>query len=246
MKLNNDTLIFKGSTPWEGKIFRGTTLIWPTNTTGSTFVDPNRTIMDDPLPNQIFYKTMSGAVLNPSSDYAIVNSFSDVFGFSGGGPLTLLSNTYDSYGVLTYSAPICSGYPFYQRMAVTAQTVSEVVLPQGMKSVGTNSVMSIPTPYTDPGVVSVFIPEGVEELLYSNQISRYANSLENIVLPRSITHLGVTCVQIRTTGLPNIYYNGTKAEWANISKYQWVSYEDASIVGSFVVHCLDGDIQISS
>ena len=30
MKLNNDTLIFKGSTPWNGKIFRGTTLIWPT------------------------------------------------------------------------------------------------------------------------------------------------------------------------------------------------------------------------
>lgn len=30
MKLNNDTLIFKGSTPWNGKVFRGTTLIWPT------------------------------------------------------------------------------------------------------------------------------------------------------------------------------------------------------------------------
>lgn len=32
MTLNNDTLIFKGSTPWNGKVFRGTTLIWPTVT----------------------------------------------------------------------------------------------------------------------------------------------------------------------------------------------------------------------
>ena len=32
MKLTNDTLIFKGSTPWNGKVFRGTTLIWPTVT----------------------------------------------------------------------------------------------------------------------------------------------------------------------------------------------------------------------
>lgn len=30
MTINNDTKIFKGSTPWNGKVFRGTTLIWPT------------------------------------------------------------------------------------------------------------------------------------------------------------------------------------------------------------------------
>lgn len=62
---------------------------------------------------------------------------------------------------------------------------------------------------------SIVIPEGVENLAASGMLS-YCSSLKSITLPSTITKIGADWM-FNGTSITDIYFNGTLAQWLNIS-----------------------------
>lgn len=76
----------------------------------------------------------------------------------------------------------------------------------------------------------------------SNNKKLYLNNelLTNLVIPDSVTSIGDGAFS-DCTSLTKIDFNGTKAQWNAIKKYNWWS----SNTGNFTVYCTDGTISKS-
>lgn len=64
MTLNNNTQIFKGSTPWNGKIFRGETLIWPVDTVDYSGYYFTLEVVDTGNTGEFFLTSTRSDILN--------------------------------------------------------------------------------------------------------------------------------------------------------------------------------------
>lgn len=65
--------------------------------------------------------------------------------------------------------------------------------------------------------------------------------LTTITIPDSVTSIGASAFS-GCTGLTSIIYKGITADWKNINKgYKW----NDSISKDCIIHCIDGDIEIS-
>lgn len=63
------------------------------------------------------------------------------------------------------------------------------------------------------------------------------DKLANVTIPSSVTNIGTSAFE-ECESLTNINFDGTKAQWAAITKdSDW----DTS-TGDYTIHCTDGDI----
>lgn len=219
----------------------------PYEESGFTFTDPNRTIMDSPAPNQIFYKTVSGVV----RDAAMYINAKD----PEGKEIRIISNTYpdpEGYGIIEYDGPLYQGWPFFpsdmlggNNPGSEGQAVTEVILPEGY-GVLSNYDQS-EWGVSDRYLKSVYIPNSTVKMYPTDCIENNLCSLENVIIPAGVQgglrgH-GVETIKqnIKPTsacqGIPNIYYNGTIENYHKMSPHS--NYWQMANTGA-LIHCFDG------
>lgn len=84
---------------------------------------------------------------------------------------------------------------------------------------------------------SIEIPNNVTSI--GDRSIQACTKLSSITIPDSVTSIGSSAFQ-NCTSLSNITYNGTKAQWASVTKG---NYWRKSVPAT-VVHCTDGDVNI--
>lgn len=84
-------------------------------------------------------------------------------------------------------------------------------------------------------ITSVVIPEGVTEI--GGSAFAYCSELKSITIPSSVTTLGDIVVE-ECGSLLDVYYNGTKEQWANIPNMK----HNLEFKG-MTIHCADGIIE---
>ena len=82
-----------------------------------------------------------------------------------------------------------------------------------------------------PYITKVIVCEGITNI--SREAFRYANSLAEVVIPASVTYIGID--GFRDCSNLTITYSGTTAQWDSITN-------KSSLSG--IVHCTDGDIEL--
>lgn len=139
---------------------------------------------------------------------------------------------------------------FYQCSAITEVTILD----------GVTSINSMAFQYCS-GLTSITIPDSVT--LIDGQAFYMCNKLTSIRLPNKLRNIAVatfhTCSELSTIEIPNsvtsigtyaftncsklysVIYNGTKAQWANITK--GTSWKNG-VPSSCTVYCTDGNINI--
>lgn len=196
------------------------------------FTDPNRTIMDSPASNQIFYKTNGGVLRDTAMN-------TGVFKDKSGNTLTIISNTYDGdYGIITCNGDIYYGQPFFASDMIKPQesadtlAVIEIIFPNGYGRLGSNGLWAT----SDRYFKTLFIPEGVTYIERTELIWNNIGSLENLVLPSTLTGGNVNIIE--RTNMPDIYFNNTISRWKAISQPN-TNYR--IFPAGTLIHCLDGD-----
>ena len=89
-------------------------------------------------------------------------------------------------------------------------------------------------------LVSLNIPEGVIRI-GAIAFSR-CTGLKSVTVPKSLKTIGASAFH-SCENLTDIYYSGTKAEWASIKKREDKGNKWDACTGDYTVHCTDGDIR---
>ncbi len=157
------------------------------------------------------------SVVIPDSVISIGN-----YAFSG------IPNFTSSLESVTFGKGLASigDYAFYR-----CDKLTEIELPENLKSIGDYAFSDC------DGLTSVVIPDKVTNL------GRYAfyscGWLVSITIPKSVTKIdGLFNSSYSVT---DIYYDGTKKQWEDISKYANMFY-----TGTYTVHCSNGDLVYES
>ncbi|MBO5372559.1 MAG: leucine-rich repeat protein [Lachnospiraceae bacterium] len=105
----------------------------------------------------------------------------------------------------------------------------EVTIPEKVTSIAGNVFSD------DSDITSVVIPEGLTAI--GEHAFWYCFALKSITIPSSVTTMGNGVVE-ECESLLDVYYNGTKEQWANISNMKH-NLEFKSVT----IHCTDGIIE---
>lgn len=88
-------------------------------------------------------------------------------------------------------------------------------------------------------LTSVVIPEGVTKIGVSS--FNECKNLKSVTIPASVTSIDIIAFE-NCTSLTDIYYGGSKADWESMERHpKWNEG-----MGSYTVHCSDGDIVVNS
>jgi len=109
--------------------------------------------------------------------------------------------------------------------------LTNVTIGNGVTSIGSSAF------YGCSGLTSITIPDSVTSIGSSTFSS--CNGLTSITISNSVTSIGSSAF-LGCTGLRGIRFNGTKAQWNEITKYDWRG-NGSSIK---TIHCTDGDITL--
>lgn len=103
-------------------------------------------------------------------------------------------------------------------------------IPNGVLIIGSYSLSSA------DWLTNIVIPDSVTTI--DKYAFYYSSNLTSITIGSGVTSIGYDAFT-QCSKLTDIYYNGTKAQWRNKS---FSSNLNSSSVGSYTVHCTDGDI----
>lgn len=131
--------------------------------------------------------------------------------------------------------------PLYyaENLYLNGNLVTELVIPGTVTQINDYAITNC-TPLT-----SIIIEEGVTSIGTANNplgnvVFGGCKSLTRVVLPNSITYLGINLFG-GCSSLTDIIYNGTKAEWDSITKEEnWFTFSWGKI--DYTIRCTDGDI----
>ena len=115
-------------------------------------------------------------------------------------------------------------YAFYGCTSLTSVTI-----PNSVTSIGDYTFCECTS------LTSVNIPNGVTSIRYSAFSG--CTSLTSVIIPDSVTSIGEYAFR-GCTSLTNITFQGTMAQWNQISKGSYWNYN----TGNYTVHCTDGDV----
>lgn len=116
----------------------------------------------------------------------------------------------------------------YGSVFAKCSKLESIVIPNSVKSVGQQAFEYC------TNLQNAVIGDGVNNL--EHLIFRGCTKLKSVTIGKSVKALNGTF--INCTALTDIYYNGTVADWANITKTENWSQN----TGEFKIHCTDGDI----
>ena len=85
------------------------------------------------------------------------------------------------------------------------------------------------------GLTSIMIPGQIDAIRGTAFYG--CTGLTSVTIPDSVTYIGQSAFAY-CTGLTSITFNGTKAQWAAITKLSSWNYN----TGNYTIHCTDGDI----
>lgn len=108
------------------------------------------------------------------------------------------------------------------------ESLESVTIPESVSEIGGafNGCISLK---------SASIPDGVESMGYG--VFFHCEKLTEVTIPGSVTSIAGLAFS-RCSGLTDVYYEGTKAQWDSIEKGEdWNSETE-----DFTIHCTDGDL----
>ena len=114
--------------------------------------------------------------------------------------------------------------------------LATLVIPKGVKSIGDNAFMNC---YV---LKSLDIPEGVTYI--GDYAFRYCRKLTYLNIPGSVTHIGYNAFAA-CPGECDIHFAKTKAEVSSMENYPWGIEEYNALPVVAVIHCTDGDLNVS-
>lgn len=84
-------------------------------------------------------------------------------------------------------------------------------------------------------LTSVTLPEDLTSI--SREMLYGCTNLESITIPDTVTYIGLDA--FGNSGITDIYFQGTKAQWEAITKYLWHDAGWDAHMGDYTVHCID-------
>ena len=110
--------------------------------------------------------------------------------------------------------------------------LTKVTIGNGVTSIGDGAFSGC------SGLTSITIPDSVTNI--DNAAFKNCTGLTSVAIGNGVTSIGESAFE-NCTGLTRIDFNGTKAQWKAIKKYNfWCSY-----TGNFTVYCTDGTLSKS-
>lgn len=173
--------------------------------------------------------------------YSVSNNQATITGYTGTGGNVAIPSTLEGYSVTSIGEAAFAG-----NNNITSVTIPNSVTRIDMSAFyNCRNLASIEIPdsvtYIDKG--AFYLCTSLEGITIPNSITYISEntfdnctSLKNITIPNSVTYIDYEAF-VNCKNLKDIYYNGTKAEWNNVSMNN--AFEDLTIL---TVHCTDGDV----
>lgn len=177
------------------------------------------------IPNYAFIEVHTDSNLTSISIPNSVTSIGDA-AFSACRNLTRLNSDTDGVFNIPDLVTIIDDFAFAGCYCLTSITI-----PDSVTSIGNHTF------YECTNLASITIGNSVTTI--GGYAFQSCTSLTNITIPNSVTSIRFMAF-MDCTGLSEITYNGTMAQWQNISKDENWKYN----VPATVVHCSDGDVAI--
>ena len=118
---------------------------------------------------------------------------------------------------------------------LACSTLESITLGQQLKTIGANAFQFCES------LTSIVIPDSVTKI--GTEAFNGCENLSEITLGSGVTSLGRKVFV--GTAIKEITYRGTKEQWDNIAKERWNDFTIDNVTPTYILHCTDGDFEIS-